>query len=154
MKRILLVISILSLIFTKTFAQNKEYISAMENAIGLLGEFENTENNKQICRVQWLEPHELADDKGAVDYYKSGYGPHITNPENTLFANLPQVEVDNSWAMKCDLKVVYGSRLVEGGQIDAQGRAVKVKLRRITVQAIKKVKFYVARWQGGPDMLP
>lgn len=62
MKRILLVISILSLIFTKTFAQNKEYISAMENAIGLLGEFENTENNKQALsqleRIAAAEPKE------------------------------------------------------------------------------------------------
>lgn len=62
MKRIILTLSFLSLIFVKTFAQKAEYVAAMENAITLLNEFENTDNNKQAVsqleRIAAAEPNE------------------------------------------------------------------------------------------------
>ncbi|WP_259015325.1 hypothetical protein [Emticicia fluvialis] len=62
MKRIILTISFLSLIFVQSFAQKAEYVSAMENAIGLLSEFENTENTRQgvsqLERIATAEPNE------------------------------------------------------------------------------------------------
>ncbi len=72
MKRILLVVSILSVFFTKTFAQNPAYISAMENAVGLLSEFENTENNKQA--VSQLERIAAAEPKEWLPNYWAAYG--------------------------------------------------------------------------------
>jgi cytochrome c-type biogenesis protein CcmH/NrfG len=72
MKRILLVVSILSLVFTKTFAQNPAYVSAMENAVGLLSEFENTENNKQA--VNQLERIAAAEPKEWLPSYWAAYG--------------------------------------------------------------------------------
>ena len=62
MKRFILTISFLSLIFVKTFAQKAEYVAAMENAINLLSEVENTENTKQgisqLERIAAAEPNE------------------------------------------------------------------------------------------------
>ncbi|PLK46039.1 hypothetical protein [Emticicia sp. TH156] len=62
MKRIILTISFLSLIFVQSFAQKAEYVSAMETAIGLLSEFENTENTRQgvsqLERIATAEPNE------------------------------------------------------------------------------------------------
>jgi hypothetical protein len=82
MKRILLVVSILSVFFTKTFAQNPAYISAMENAIGLLSEFENIENNKQA--VSQLERIAAAEPKEWLPNYWAAYG----------LANLSYAETD------------------------------------------------------------
>lgn len=62
MKRIILTISFLSLIFIKTFAQKAEYVAAMENAISLLSEVENIDNTKQgvsqLERIAAAEPNE------------------------------------------------------------------------------------------------
>ena len=62
MKRFILTISFLSLIFVKTFAQKAEYVAAMENAITLLSEVENIENTKQgvsqLERIAAAEPNE------------------------------------------------------------------------------------------------
>lgn len=82
MNRILLVVSLLSLFFTKTFAQNSEYLSAMENAIGLLSEFENTENTKQ--GVSQLERIATAEPKEWLPNYWAAYG----------LANLTYAETD------------------------------------------------------------
>ena len=75
MKRIILTISFLSLIFVKTFAQKAEYVSAMENAITLLSEFENTENTKQ--GVSQLERIAAAEPKEWLPNYWATYG--LTN---------------------------------------------------------------------------
>lgn len=72
MKRILLIVSFLSFVFTKSFAQNSEYVSAMENAINLLSEFENTENNKQ--GVSQLERIAVAEPKEWLPNYWAAYG--------------------------------------------------------------------------------
>jgi hypothetical protein len=82
MKRILLVVSILSVFFTKTFAQNPAYVSAMENAVGLLSEFENIENNKQA--VSQLERIAAAEPKEWLPNYWAAYG----------LANLSYAETD------------------------------------------------------------
>lgn len=82
MKRILLVISLLSLFFTKTFAQNPAYVSAMENAINLLSEFENTENTKQ--GISQLERIAAAEPKEWLPSYWAAYG----------LANLTYAETD------------------------------------------------------------
>ena len=62
MKRFILTISFLSLIFVKTFAQKAEYVAAMESAITLLSEVENIENTKQgvsqLERIAAAEPNE------------------------------------------------------------------------------------------------
>lgn len=72
MKRILFVISLLTLVITETFAQNPAYISAMEKAVGLLSEFENTENNKQA--VSQLERIAAAEPKEWLPNYWAAYG--------------------------------------------------------------------------------
>lgn len=75
MKRIILTISFLSLIFIKTFAQKAEYVVAMENAISLLGEVENIENTKQ--GVSQLERIAAAEPKEWLPNYWVAYG--LTN---------------------------------------------------------------------------
>ncbi|RYU94629.1 hypothetical protein [Emticicia agri] len=75
MKRIILTISFLSLIFVSTFAQKAEYVSAMENAINLLSEVENTENTKQ--GVSQLERIAAAEPKEWLPNYWAAYG--LTN---------------------------------------------------------------------------
>ena len=72
MKRIILTISFLSLIFVKTFAQKAEYISAMENAINLLSEVENIENTKH--GVSQLERIATAESKEWLPGYWAAYG--------------------------------------------------------------------------------
>ena len=75
MKRFILTISFLSLIFIKTFAQKAEYVAAMENAIGLLSELENIENTKQ--GVSQLERIAAAEPKEWLPSYWVAYG--LTN---------------------------------------------------------------------------
>lgn len=72
MKRIILTLSFLSLIFIKTFAQKADYVAAMENAITLLNEFENTENNKQA--VSQLERIAVAEPNEWLPGYWAAYG--------------------------------------------------------------------------------
>lgn len=75
MKRIILTISFLSLIFVQSFAQKAEYVSAMQNAINLLSEFENSESTKQ--GVSQLERIAAAEPKEWLPGYWAAYG--LTN---------------------------------------------------------------------------
>ncbi|MFN3488040.1 MAG: hypothetical protein ACK4YV_02860 [Emticicia sp.] len=72
MKRILFVISLLTLLITEIYAQNPAYVSAMEKAIGLLSEFENTKNNKQA--ISQLERIAAAESKEWLPNYWAAYG--------------------------------------------------------------------------------
>ncbi|WP_337041731.1 hypothetical protein [Emticicia sp. 17c] len=72
MRTFILTISFLSLIFVRTFAQKAEYVSAMENAIGLISEFENIENTKQ--GVSQLERIAAAEPKEWLPNYWAAYG--------------------------------------------------------------------------------
>ena len=72
MKRILFVVSVLASVITQSFAQNPAYISTMEKAIGLLAEFENTENNKQA--VSQLERIAAAETTEWLPNYWAAYG--------------------------------------------------------------------------------
>ena len=101
MKRIILTISFLSLIFVHAFAQKAEYVSAMENAINLLSEFENTDNTKQgisqLERIAAAEPNEW------LPNYWAAYG----------LANLTYAETD---ADKKDLLLDKADKLLAAAE--------------------------------------
>ena len=112
MKRILLVVSLLSLIFTTTFAQNAEYVSAMENAINLLSEFENTENTKQ--GISQLERIAAAEPKEWLPNYWAAYG----------LANLTFAEID---ADKKDILLDKADKLLAAAEkIQANNDEIEV----------------------------
>ncbi|UTA67822.1 hypothetical protein [Emticicia sp. 21SJ11W-3] len=106
MKRIILTISFLSLIFVQSFAQKAEYVSAMENAIGLLSEFENTENTRQgvsqLERIATAEPNEW------LPGYWAAYGL-----ANLSFAE-PEADKKDLLLDKADKFLAYAEKLQPG----------------------------------------